>query len=794
MKTSEAILLIEQTMGFNMSDEQRSILVFGHGSPTLINSCAGAGKTTTLMMSILYNALVNEIDPKYVLGITFSKRAQLDMENKYQRILKHLVVRYEPAKSWGKPTFKTFHSLFLQLMKKLDKKRSFNVVGVGDYQRDLYKKIKHPVAVLSRSENIARFTDVASKLVNFGYSSDGLDVNQDNPQVKVILKNLQQAGESPIQALLKFMGHGDEDYWQSYHEVISYYHELKDSSGGLDFDDMQAQLKDLLATHAVKKKLAQRYLEQYQLLYLDEFQDINPLQWSLMQDMLADDDYNHLVAIGDDDQSIYAFRGSDATFILNFTKVIPRAQKFTLSTNYRTKTEILNIVKPMIESNTLRLDKSLKAYENGGKIYCAVREYSQSKLHDDALAKLMLDIQADSDQKQRFAILSRTNLNLSLLTDQLADYGVYFNLGKTEQILQNTKVYQILVWSMKIISDNDFEGLKKVAKYFGFSHYRKFVKSLQYQSIDEYLHDSGIMKVADFKEIHDNLLSIRERCKQAEFNGAIASQLTKELLMSVVDLTKRYFSYVLSKHFVSYSNEDYQAVTWHLQRLTERAGSLADFYQHESNKRAKMQEVIEQNDLRLQAITMHSSKGLEFDETLIYEPETAVVTGPMLALADPMMFPADLTLKKLKQILIEASSMTAVTWLTQFAEVGLSSVQTALKLAPHVDLYQANKVLQNYLDSSGKMRRDYYAELEELLMDQGFNFDALANDLGALKMLLMELVSNAKDVEEEKRIYYVAVTRAKRQILFDQPLALPEFDQLLNLDQAQPIHIDPTKA
>lgn len=72
MKTSEAILLIEQTMGFNMSDEQRSILVFGHGSPTLINSCAGAGKTTTLMMSILYNALVNEINPKYVLGITFS--------------------------------------------------------------------------------------------------------------------------------------------------------------------------------------------------------------------------------------------------------------------------------------------------------------------------------------------------------------------------------------------------------------------------------------------------------------------------------------------------------------------------------------------------------------------------------------------------------------------------------------------------------------------------------------------------------------------------------------------------
>ena len=792
MKTSEAISLIEQTMTFNMSDEQRSILVFGHGSPTLINSCAGAGKTTTLMMSILYNALVNNIDPKYVLGITFSKRAQLDMENKYQRILKQLVAYYEPAKLWGKPTFKTFHSLFLQLMKKLDKKRSFNVVGVGDYQQALYKKIKHPVAVLSRSENISRFTDIASKLVNFGYSTDGLDVNQNNPHVKVILRNLQQAGESPIRALLKFMGHGDEDYWQSYQAVINCYHELKDCSGGLDFDDMQAQLKNLLATHAVKKKLAQRYLEQYQLLYLDEFQDINSLQWSLMRDMLADDDYNHLVAIGDDDQSIYAFRGSDATFILNFTKVIPRAQKFTLSTNYRTKTEILNIVKPMIESNTLRLDKSLKAHENGGKIYRAVREYSQSKLHDDALAKLMLDIQADTNQKQRFAILSRTNLNLSLLTDQLADYGVYFNLGKTEQILQNTRVYRILVASMKIISDNDFAGLQRMAQYFGFSHYRKFVKSLQYQSIDEYLHDSGIMKVTQFKDIHDNLLSIRERCKQAVFNGAIASQLTKELLMSVVDLTKLYFSYVLSKHFVSYSKEDYQAVTWHLQKLTEQAGSLADFYQHESNKRAKMQEVIEQNDLRLQAITMHSSKGLEFDETLIYEPETAVVTGSMLELS--RMFPASLTLKSLKEQLTGMSSEMAIGCLVSFAQVGLSSVNTVLKLSSDVDEFQARQALQNYLDSSGKMQTDYYKELRELLIDQRFNFDELVDNADALKMLLMELVSNAKGVEEEKRIYYVAVTRAKSQILFDQPFSLPEFDQLLNLKQAQPIHIDPTKA
>lgn len=792
MKTSEAISLIEQTMGFNMSDEQRSILVFGHGSSTLINSCAGAGKTTTLMMSILYNALVNEIDPEYVLGITFSKRAQLDMENKYQRILKQLVVHYEPAKSWGKPTFRTFHSLFLHMLSHLDPQKSFKVVHAGDYQRQLYKAIKHPVAVLTRPENIARFTDVASKLVNFGYSSNGLDVNEDNPQVKVILKNLQKSGEPPIRSLLTFMGHGDTDYWESYQAVIGRYQELKHGTNGLDFDDMQAQLKDLLDARPVKKKLAQRYLEQYRLLYLDEFQDINPLQWSLMQAMLSDQDYNHLVAIGDDDQSIYAFRGSDATFILNFTKVIPRAQKFTLSTNYRTKTEILNIVKPMIESNTLRLDKSLQAYENGGKIYCAVRDYSQSKLHDDALAQLMLDIQADAGQQHRFAILSRTNLNLSLLTDQLADYGVYFNLGKSEQILQNTRVYQILVWAMKVISDNDFQGLKKMAKYFGFRHYRDFLKPLQYQSIDEYLHDSGIMKVTRFKEIHDNLLSIRERCKQAEFNGAIASQLPRELLTSVVDLTKRYFSYVMSHHFVSYSNEDYQQVVLHLQNLSEQADSLDAFYQHESEKRSAMQDVIDKNDLRLQAITMHSSKGLEFDETLIYEAKTAAVTGPMLSLS--RLFPANITLKTLKDYLAGVSSEVAVNWLVQFAKVGLASVNAAIHLAPGVDELQASQALQNYLDSSGKMQTDYYHELEELLVDQGFNFDGLVSHPDALKMLLMELVSNAKDVEEEKRIYYVAVTRAKSQILFDQPRDLPEFDQLLNFSQAQPIRIDPTQA
>lgn len=790
MKASEAISLIEQTMGFNMSDEQRSILVFGYGSPTLINSCAGAGKTTTLMMSILYNALIHDIDPKYVLGITFSKRAQQDMEHKYDKIIQQLVKLYELAASWGRPTFRTFHSLFLHLLKRLDHDHSFAVVNTDNYQRELYAAIRNPVGVLTRSENVARFTDVASKLVNFGYSNNGLDVNLDNPQVKIILDNFP-AVPDPMQVLLTFLGHGDRDYYDSYQAVIKLYQHLKNNQAGLDFDDMQARLKHLLVMRPVQKKLGQRYLEHYQLLYLDEFQDINPLQWSLVQDLMTDEDYNHLVAIGDDDQSIYSFRGSEASFILNFTKVIPRAQKFTLSTNYRTKTEILNIVKPLIESNTLRLDKSLRAHENGGQIYRAARGHSQTKLNDDALAKLMLDVKADVDAKRTFAILSRTNLNLSLLTDQLANYDVYFNLGKSEQVLQNTKLYRILVASMKVISNNNFSGLQRMSKYFGFSNYRKYIKDMKYSSIDDYLRDPSVMKNKGYQNINKALLEARQYCLEAESNGVVASKLPKYLLMSVRDLTNNYFLFVTSHHFVSYSYDDYYQIAKYLEDEVQQFDSLTVFYQHELNKLSKMTDVIVRHDLRLQAITMHSSKGLEFDETLFYESKSVVVTDEMLHLSN--LFPATLTLKSLKEKLASLSLDMMFDILIDFTSAGIGSTSRILELSPGIDADQIMEYINRYIEASKGVNRhnNYEKDLKRQLRDNHFSFAGVINNSVALKMLLMELVANAKAVEEERRIYYVAVTRAKNRIIFDEVQYLSMFDCQLNLRQAQSIYLDP---
>lgn len=800
MKNSQAFDIIEQAMGFRPSDEQQFILFGSYDRPTLINSCAGAGKTTTLMMSIIYNALIHDADPKKVLGVTFSQTAQQDMEAKYYHVLDKLIKVYPEAKSWGSPKFKTFHALFLTLLKHIEHQKDLPVVEVKDYQHELYQEIDKPVDVLTDLENVKRFTDVASSLINFGYSTDGLSVNYDSQQVKTILNSLHLRDKSDMQTLLTYLGHSGDDYYETYQKVITNYQELKHGNQELDFDDMQSWLKRDLQTSAVKLKVAQKIMRLFKAIYLDEFQDINPLQWSIFNLLLNQNDLNKLVIIGDDDQSIYSFRGSDTSFILNFADKIKDAQTYALSTNYRTRSEILDVVKPLIESNRLRLDKSLQAEQSGGEVLYGDRSDPDVLFNDEALHQFMLDVKADTDHQKTFAILSRTNLILSLVTDKLASRGVYFKLNKSTKTLQDMKLYQTLIGVMRLIAENDFAALQKYAKCLGWRPYDDFLHDKVYPTLDDYLHDSSATSVKAFQKIVGPLDTERMRCHQAEFNDAIASLLPKELLATAAKLTERYFAYMMKRHYVNFSPNDYNQVINYLTNLASQSESLPEFFAKEDVKAKAMRDLQDPDDnnphpdMRLRAITMHSSKGLEFNETLIYETEEAAVSPEMLELARD--FPADTTMSYLKDKLVGKIPALSIKYLIDLATFNTHLAEAALYYSPEVDSDKAMKLLNNYLASAdaNQIANPYRQELDKLLTAQNFSFDGLLSHDAIAKMLLMELVANAKAVEEEKRIYYVAVTRAKQRVIFDQPRTLPKFDEQLNLKLARKVQIDPTKS
>ena len=775
MLTSDQVIKkIEHDLNFQLSDEQKAILTADKNRPTLINACAGAGKTTTMMISIIYQIMLNQITPQQVLGITFSKRAQLDMGDKFQKIKSQI----ETGQNWSLPHFSTFHALFYRLLRMMYPQQRISLVNTNQFQNKLYQKIQSPIDALSINENVARFTDIASKMINYGYSYDGIHVNTNNHNVQIILQNLNN--KSDLQTLLSFFGKADDAYYRDYFNVISEYQRLKQTTGSIDFDDMQALVYRNVSTNPMMLQLAQRYLDQYTRLYLDEFQDINPLQWSILRLIVPAQLMQHLVTIGDDDQSIYSFRGSDSGYILNFNKQMPNAQRFNLSTNYRTASDILDIVKPMIESNTLRLTKSLKANNDGGKISVGYRDRYDNT--DKALDQFIKDIEASPNQ--RYAIISRDNLNLSMLSDKLAEHDIYANLGSEYSIFQNTAIYQIIVSVMLALYNDSFKQFYDVSNKIGFSKYKKYLSNYldKYQKLSDFLASSDSTDsnfATQNQQINRHMQTILI-AKNSE-NKKLADKVMKLLFTLANTLTNDYFSFVINRHYVSYSKTDYENVINYLSNLVLEADNPKDFFALEDMKRASLENVIQQGARQIQAITMHSSKGLEFDETLIYESETSGISDDELILAKK--FPAKLSINELKDKLIAIEHPLPT--VAMLFDNNISAITLLLnKWFPNHQ--KAEHLIKNFLSISkspnAMMALDNLAKEEKK-----FDFKVLNDDQNLMNLLYMEINTIAKRVEEEKRIYYVGVTRAKSQIIFDRGAKLSTIDQMLDLKKAKQI-------
>ena len=350
MKTTEKI---ENYFDIILSDEQKKILECGFDRPTLINACAGAGKTTMIELSVIYNALEKRVLPQDVLCVTFSRNARLDMERKYHAFADRLPDSI--TAEWGEPHFSTFHALFLKLIKKMPNTRDISVVPSYIKFLTLFD-LPNESEEMTTAEQLEDIFNVRSTLVNTGYSSNGINITRNNDLVRSL--KLVYHDDKILHALIKSLCGLDysEKWFENYLSAMKTYNDAKIAHHSIDYDDMGLIVMNLLQKN---KDLFQNVLDRYKLVFLDEFQDINAVQWCNVVHLL---EMNKIVAVGDDDQSIYTFRGSSPEFILNFANRIPGAQKFNLSTNYRTGGKILATVSDSIRNNVRRLDKTLSAY------------------------------------------------------------------------------------------------------------------------------------------------------------------------------------------------------------------------------------------------------------------------------------------------------------------------------------------------------------------------------------------------------------------------------------------------
>lgn len=786
MKVDQAIKEINHVFNITLSKEQEAVLRAPIDTPLLVNACAGSGKTTLFLYSIITRALTNKQNPENVLGITFSKKAQTDMENRYNEDVEKLTKNPATHKynMLGKPMFVTFHALFYRLLRMLPEFEYAQVLpSYGHFFYQLSQPIDLSATELSKQEYLTEIFDAYDMLINMTYSDDGLTLNQDNK----IIKFLREENKDNLVNIFAHNVHFtmDDNFIPNYVKVIETYQKLKTENGYVDFSDMKIKLKKALQ-NADYQRMLNGYMSRFEQVYIDEFQDIDPLQWILIKQLLPKANFDHLFAIGDDDQAIYSFRGSSPYYILNFTsKLLPSAKRFDLSTNYRTGGRILETARPFIEQNTARLGKDLNAFNKKQgviHIYTGV-DWNGNQ---DFFKKLN---ETAGDEKANSALLVRLNKDKTLIADELASLGYYTNLTQTSLILQNQSTYKAYINIMDAIIHNDAYKYMMYSSKIAFSAYQNLLKE-EYNpdiKLDElitntYKNVEAQLKVHHTKRDYYRLKNSEKALKKTnemlikmvnyqhdkimqKFNPA--GYLTKEMH----DLLKSYQEYMVKKQI--YSKNAIRTTMQYIENLVQSEKKWETFLTKEQIKKDMMTKMIKENKQRpnIQVMSMHQSKGLEFDDVFIYGLGDDLVNKERYQISK--IIPANMDLPEFTQ------------WLADHTE---TNKEQLVKLLWY--LYQDNNELaKNMLAKAygvNTINKGVHGIIAHLINNKCFDYFDLGrarlNEHG-IRRLYYDTHTISDFVEEERRLLYVALTRAKKNTYLAYPTehVSPLANELINI-------------
>lgn len=440
------ILDLEQRTGVHYSEEQRKILL--HRGSACILACAGSGKTTTCIHLIAKRVLTGEIkDTEKLLFTTFSKPGVNEMKTRLDKLFKTLGIRKTV-------TVRTLHSFFLHLLKEF----GVNMEIIKNYERTKYiREACKQYDVNCSDENILAIDTLLSYQVN-NLMSDSAVVASPNNKV-------------------------DGLTLEKYRAIRVAYKDKKASAGVIDYDDMQTYIYLWLVKFAKSEQESERAVAKsvrdyckalWDDFYIDEAQDISKIQYAIIKEIVAKEDDmtkldKTLVFIGDDDQAIYQWRGSDPDIILSVAPTFDLTT-LVLSTNYRCKSEIVDYATRGVMCNSQRYSKGMSAYNQGGKVSIdighseSIIEYSMK-----ALAHIKKLIGAGENPSD-IAVLARNNSHLTVLGAQLFKEGIYCNLS-SEMKFTGSSLYSDLKKLLELSQGNSYKAdnlgsmLWKICRY-----------------------------------------------------------------------------------------------------------------------------------------------------------------------------------------------------------------------------------------------------------------------------------------------------------------------------------------
>jgi DNA helicase-2/ATP-dependent DNA helicase PcrA len=406
-------------------NEQQREAVSSSDGPLLILAGAGSGKTRVIAHRIAYIIAERGVWPRNILAVTFTNKAAEEMRNRVHKLLEGLELGSAPLIS-------TFHSLCVRILR-----RDIEALQAG----------------YTRSFTIYDQDD-AVRLTRNCIRDLGFDDKQLAPRsVQSAISAAKNRGEDAeaFTARAQFI----DERRASIAAVFQQYEERLQKNNALDFDDLLIKAVRLLRD---VPEVRDRYNDRFRYLLVDEYQDTNSLQFSLIR--LLTEKQQNICVVGDPDQSIYRWRGADITNILKFEEHFPSAKVIRLEENYRSTQNILDVASGLIRHNVQRKEKALWTQNDAGE---KIRYYQALDAESEArfvTGKIQEHLRGD--RNIRAAVLYRTNSQSRVFEEAMRRSGLSYNIVGGFSFYERMEVRDIIAYLKLAMNQHDSIALQRV--------------------------------------------------------------------------------------------------------------------------------------------------------------------------------------------------------------------------------------------------------------------------------------------------------------------------------------------
>lgn len=544
-----------------------------HNGPCLTLAGPGSGKTAVITQRT-YNLIHQwKVDPFHILVVTFTRAAAREMRERFLHL---------EGQESTRVTFGTFHAVFFTILKHAYGYSADNILR-EDEKLVLMKQL------------IRRFH---------------VDYEDEAECISLLLAEISSVKNSHIDVAHYYSANVGE---QVFRDIYRAYQKELSRSRRIDFDDMLVYTYELFAQ---RKDILSQWQEKYQYILVDEFQDINSIQYEIVKMLAAP--RNNLFIVGDDDQSIYRFRQARPEIMLNFVRDYPKASQILLDVNYRCDANIVAAAGRVIAHNQNRFPKDIRA-ERGAQAAVVRKVYKNQREENLGLLQALQAYLASGGQPGDVAVLFRTNTQPRLLMQQLMEYNIPF---QTRDRLPN--IYDH--WIMK-----DLEAYIRIA---GGSNARSDFLQIMNRPNRYIGRDSLEEETVAFDVWADYYNKMEQEwiARRIDKLNYDCNMLARMNPFSAVNYIRRGIGY--EEYLTEYAKkrninpEDLLDVLEQLTELSKGFESFRDWERHRTEYREELRAAAEAQRQKKEGVvlsTLHSSKGLEYDIVFLIDVNEGVM-------------------------------------------------------------------------------------------------------------------------------------------------------------------------